>query len=116
MDGFSIYESLNSVEEFPDYMELSLKEWAQNLYTILEKTSEFNSDKFIEAKKVAVDIICLFFSRFSDFMTDYTKIFFEKIWSMLSNLPPSKIFNEFVASLTDFINVSLRDKDCRETI
>lgn len=112
VDGFSIYESLNTVEEFPDYFEETLNIWAQYLYTVLGQGSDYNSEKFIESKKAAVDIICLLLGRFSEFMKDYRQGFFDKIWGMLNALPQSKIFNEFVSSLTDFISISLRDSSC----
>lgn len=35
---------------------------------------------------------------------------------MLGNLPATKVFNDFVASITDYITVSLKDKENRETI
>lgn len=116
VDGFSIYESLNTVEEFPDYFEENLDTWAQYLYTVLDKGSDFNSAKFIEAKKAAVDIICLLLGRFADFMKKFRQGFFDKIWGMLSALPQSKIFNEFVSALTEFISISLRDPDCSNQI
>ncbi len=116
MDGLNIYQSLNSVEEFPDYFEESLSQWAQYLYTTLDSGSDSAPSSFIESKKVAVDVICLLVSRFGEFMKDYIDGFFTKIWDMMKNLPPSKLYNDFVASMTDYMSVSLRNQQCSSFI
>ena len=116
IDAFSIYESLNTVEEFPDYSEDTLQTWAGFLYNILEKGSDSGLDEFIEAKKQAVDIICLLLNRFTEYMENYVQAFFEKIWDMIGKLPQEKTFNSFVTSITDYIQICLRQAGCREAI
>lgn len=51
VDSFSIYESLNTVEEFPDFFEEKLGTWAQYFIHILDATSDNDFEQFIEAKK-----------------------------------------------------------------
>lgn len=48
LNAFSIYQSLNTVEEFPDNSEESLKIWADYFYTILEATSDSGIEEFLE--------------------------------------------------------------------
>lgn len=114
VNGLSIYESLNSVEEFPDYFEESLNDWATNLYNILEDTSDNSPEEFIMAKKGSVSVICLLVGRFGEFMNEYTEPFFTKIWEMMKVLPAEKVYNEFVTSMTEYLSVSLRDKKSAE--
>lgn len=35
---------------------------------------------------------------------------------MIGKLPPSKVFNSFVSSITSFLNVCLSHKECKEYI
>lgn len=116
VDAFSIYESLNSVEEFPDYFEETLDTWANYFATILDSCSNNMFDEFIEAKKTVVDIVYLLSNRFAEFLGNYTQAFFEKIWKMIGKLPPLKVYNNFVASITEYINVSLKDSVNKEVV
>lgn len=116
MDAFSIYESLNSVEEFPEYFEETLDTWAQYFATVLDSGSNYLYDEFIEAKKLVVDIVYLLSNRFAEHLGNYTQAFFEKIWKMIGKLPPLRVYNNFVASITEYINVSLKDATNREII
>jgi len=116
VDSFSIYESLNTVEEFPDFFEEKLGTWAQYFIHILDATSDNDFEQFIEAKKWVVDIICLLMNRFNEFMGDYSLGFFNKIWEMIGKLPPLKVYNEFVGSITDYISVSMKDSQSRDII
>lgn len=116
IDAFSIYESLNTVEEFPDYFEETLNTWATYFYTILQTNSNTGSNEFIEAKRSVVDIITLLMNRFQEFVKDYTKEFFVKIWEMIGKLPANKVFNSFVSSITEYLIIALKMKDSREII
>lgn len=118
-DAFTIYESLNSVEEFPDYFEETLMTWCGYFYTILS-TAPKNEDveESLQAKKAVVDIITLLQNRFSEFLQkdNISVELFKKVWDMIGNLPSSKVYNNFVSSITDYFNVSLKDAACRNII
>lgn len=116
VDALSIYESLNTVEEFPDYFEESLEKWANNFWAILDAKSDSGLNEFIEAKRWVVDIVNLLTNRFPEFLKDYCKGFFEKIWEMIGKLPAAKVFNSFVASITDYVSNSLRSPECRDIV
>jgi hypothetical protein len=73
-------------------------------------------DEFIAAKEAAVDIICLLLGRFPEFMTNYVQGFFDKIWSMIGNLPPTKTFNSFVSAINTYLQLCLKDATTRDTI
>lgn len=116
VDALSIYESLNTVEEFPDYFEETLSTWATYFCQVLDSTSDHEITEFIEAKKGVVDIVSLLMSRFAEYMGDYSQGFFEKIWQMIGKLPPLKVYNDFVASITEYLIVTLKDPTNREAI
>lgn len=77
----------------------------------------------IEAKRVVIDIVELLSSRFGQYVGDYILPFFEKIWEMLEFLPEAKEeslklsnINNFVSSITNYLNSSLRHKQCKDMI
>jgi hypothetical protein len=49
-------------------------------------------------------------------MTNYVQGFFDKIWGMIGNLPPTKTFNSFVSSITEYLELCLKDSESREII
>lgn len=66
-----IYESLNTVEEFPDYWEENLDEWANFINEMLKKTAS-DTETLIKIKKVSIDIVNILSFNHSEYTSKFT--------------------------------------------